>query len=83
MEYVENEYGIKVRKICASCTYKMSQSDKYRYCDKKGKKTTPLETCDQYEIASSFVGAGKGTGELRSMQRKIEELRKKKAKQNG
>lgn len=60
-----SEYGLRMRKICASCRF-YSLGDKFnRLCTKHGCEVENYDICDDFDVNPSLMKIGKNKGECR------------------
>ena len=50
-EYVVNQYGLTVKRCCASCAHKVATDNlHHRKCTRKKKKVRPTDCCRQWKL---------------------------------
>lgn len=58
-KWVRNDYGIKVKRCCASCIHKdLTRAVSKRYCKMNGEYIEPLHVCDSWEMNEQMKMAG-------------------------
>ena len=58
-KWVRNEYGIKVKRCCASCIHKdLTRAVSKRYCKMNGECIEPLHVCESWEMNEQTKMAG-------------------------
>lgn len=62
---VKNEYGIKVKKCCASCQHKCIETKGSRTCALMMIKVEQKFKCKQWQMSDGMKNAGKGGGTVR------------------
>jgi hypothetical protein len=83
-EWMPNEYGIMVKKCCASCAHKYLDDFGNRRCMLTGRPTRGCCVCKDWEISSQLATLGEEHGkvqcreyQLTLMEVRISELRTK------
>ena len=61
---VENKYGVRVKRCCASCQHKMINEDGERICLLKHLLVEQKFRCNKWKI-NGLDNAGKGGGDVR------------------
>ena len=62
IQVVSNTFGIKVKRICASCQHKCIQKDGTRFCANMMLKVEQKFVCKQWEMSDGMKNAGLGGG---------------------
>lgn len=72
---IKNSFGVRIRKICASCVHRKEHTEQYRMCEKHKKQVLSVFTCDSWELQQRFLNAGKGDGRVKSKAYMLEYMR--------
>ena len=65
IQVVTNMFGIKVKRMCASCQHKCIQKDGTRFCANMMLKVEQKFVCNQWEMSDGMKNAGLGGGVVR------------------
>ncbi|MCR4582759.1 MAG: hypothetical protein K5764_04305 [Prevotella sp.] len=65
MKTVVNAYGIRVRRWCASCGYKVVENDGTRTCRKMNLKVDQAFVCGKWRLSYDLQQAGRSGGSVR------------------
>jgi len=60
-----NQFGIAVRKCCASCALKKYSYDGKRLCSLNNKVVRALHICRKWQMSEGLKNAGLGSGVVR------------------
>ena len=61
-EQVVNEFGVSIKKCCASCSHKAIDYDGHRTCNVLGLKVQSKFKCRSWEMSYGLRKVGKGLG---------------------
>ena len=61
---VENKYGVRVKRCCASCQHKVINEDGERFCSLSRLMVEQKFRCNKWKI-NGLDNAGKGGGDVR------------------
>ena len=65
-EYVVNQYGLTVKRCCASCALKMTTDNlHWRVCLCKHKRVRPTDCCRQWKLSHCLEQLGREKGMVR------------------
>ena len=60
MKYTTNEYGIRIKKSCASCSHKsITRAVTRRRCMKNKKTVSPHDVCSKWQMAKHLMTVGR------------------------
>ena len=69
--YVENAYGVRVKRCCASCRYKeLTRLLTTRRCRKHLETVYPCNVCKDWEMSETLKSAGCSQGVVRDVKTK-------------
>ena len=64
--FVRNQFGIKVKKCCASCAFKdLKRAVTKRYCKEHARYVKPSEVCECWKMSFQMKAVGKSLGDVR------------------
>lgn len=64
---VRNMYGVKVKKCCASCAFKVYNPDGIRLCGLDKKEVEARFRCKNWQMTDGLKKAGRGGGVVRDI----------------
>ena len=68
---VRNQFGICVKKMCASCLYKKeTRAVTLRYCTKKRQRVSPHGVCFRWKMSKQLIMVGNALGVVRDKETK-------------
>lgn len=64
--FVRNQFGIKVKKCCASCAFKdLKRAVTKRYCKEHARSVNPSVVCERWKMSNLLKQVGKTQGDVR------------------
>ena len=64
---MRNQFGIAVRKYCASCALKKYSYDGKRLCSLNNKVVRALHICRKWQMSEGMKNAGRKSGAVRDL----------------
>jgi hypothetical protein len=71
---VVNDFGIKVKRCCASCQHKFVDNDGIRFCTEESRNVSQKNKCKKWQLSDGLKMAGKGGGLVRNKNTKETEI---------
>lgn len=68
--FVVNDYGVKVKRCCASCQHKCIERTGTRVCSQMMIKVDQRFKCRQWKMNDVLINAGKSGGVVRNIRTK-------------
>ena len=65
--WINNQYGIPIKKCCASCKKRMISNEVGRYCERSGTAVEGGWYCRKWAMHPKLQNAGKGGGRVKSI----------------